>query len=77
MLHNLLMLMFNVLVQSFVFAEVKATTLTFDNRSHLFLIPWSPKSMICSQSDFKKFEINFQFGDVHPDTVLISASITL
>ena len=36
--HNLLMLMFDMLVKSLVLAEVKATLLTFENRNCLFPI---------------------------------------
>ena len=36
--HNLLLLMFDVLVKSFVLVQVKVTMLTYNNRNHICLI---------------------------------------
>ena len=64
MFHNLLMLMFVVLVKWFVLAEVKATMLTIDNRTHTSLIYIFLQIMISSGLVLIRFSLYFHFGDV-------------
>ena len=65
MFHNLLLLMFDVLVKSFVLVEVKATTLTLNKKKVIFsLFFMFLQIMKSSGLDLIKFTLNFQFKDV-------------